>query len=290
MRSRIGPLVEPRSARPFVGARIGARFVVGTRFIVGARFVVGALLFIGAMLVVSTSVAHADVRAYGTTYEAVTAPKGELDVELWTTYAHQGEVDGGPASRGVRQMVELEYGVTDRWDAALYNMLDLVSGDTASGYAGFKIESRFRPSFRGEWFVDPIIYAEFQQLFRGDANQKYELKLILAKDFGKVNVAVNAAFEEERTTDATWNPEFEYAAGTSYELSPALKIGGEIFGKLESEPMVGTENRLWAGPAVSWATTRDSILHGIWVTVAAGAGIQGDADAVYGRLIVGLQF
>jgi hypothetical protein len=244
-----------------------------------------------ALLVVGTAhVAHADRRAYGTTYEAVTAPKGELDVELWSTYATQGEVDGGAASKGLRQMVELEYGITDRWDAALYNMFDLVSGDTASGYAGFKIESRFRPSFRGEWFIDPIIYAEFQQLFRGDANQKYELKLILAKDFGRVNVAVNAAIEEERTTDSTWNPEFEYAAGTSYEVSPSLKVGAEMFGKLESDAMTGLANRLWAGPAVSWATSTTSMLHGIWVTVAAGAGIQGDADAFYGRLIVGLQF
>src|SRR5262245_63597184 len=194
--------------------------------------------------------AHADRRAYGTTYEAVTAPKGELDVELWTTYAHQGEVDGGSASRGVREMVELEYGVTDRWDAALYNMFDMVTGDTASGYAGFKIESRFRPTFRGQWIVDPVLYAEFQQLFRGDANQKYELKLIVAKDFGRVNVAVNAAVEEERMADATWNTEFEYAAGTSYELSPALKIGGELFGKAESGDMGGIDNRLWAGPAV----------------------------------------
>jgi hypothetical protein len=234
--------------------------------------------------------AHADRRAYGTTYEAVLAPKGELDVELWTTYNTLGEVDGGAASRGVRQMVELEYGITDRWDAALYNMADLVSGDTASGYAGFKIETRFRPSFRGEWFVDPIFYGEFQELFRGDANQTYELKLILAKDFGPVNVAVNAAIEEERTTRATWNPEFEYAAGTSYEFSPAFKVGAEVFGKLEKADMGGTENRLWAGPAVSWATSRNAALHGIWVTVAGGAGIQGDADSVYGRLIVGLQF
>jgi len=270
MKSRIRRIVERRAPAP--------------------RHIAFPLGLVVGVLVVGTHDAHADRRAYGTTYEAVLAPKGELDVELWTTYAHQGEVDGGQASRGVRQMVELEYGITDRWDAALYNMLDLVSGDTASGYAGFKIESRFRSSFRGEWFVDPILYAEFQQLFRGDANQKYELKLILAKDFGRVNVSANAAIEEERTTDATWNPEFEYAAGTSYELSPSLKIGAEIFGKLESADMTGIENRLWAGPAVSWATSTTSMLHGIWVTVAGGAGIQGDADAVYGRLIVGLQF
>ena len=44
------------------------------------------------------SSAHADRRAYGVTYEAVTAPQGELDVETWSTFAPQGEVDGGPSS------------------------------------------------------------------------------------------------------------------------------------------------------------------------------------------------
>ena len=146
------------------------------------------------------SSARADRRAYGVTYEAVTAPKGEVDVETWSTFAPQGEVDGGPSSRGVREMVELEYGITDRWDVALYNMLDMItSGDTRSGYAGLKLETRYRPSDRGEWLVDPVFYFEFQQLFRGDAHQKYEAKLILAKDIGDVNIAANIALEEERT-------------------------------------------------------------------------------------------
>jgi len=180
------------------------------------------------------SLAHADRRAYGTTYEAVLAPKGELDVELWSTYARLGEIDGGPASRGLRQMVELEYGITDRWDAALYNMVDLTSTDESdSGYAGFKIETRFRPSFPGEWFVDPVFYFEFQDLFRGDANQTYELKLILAKNIGPVNVSFNISGEEERTTDATWNLEIEHAEGVSYELSPRWKVGLETFGTEE---------------------------------------------------------
>src|SRR5262245_51926980 len=152
------------------------------------------------------STALADRRAYGTVYEAVTAPRGELDVESWSTFAPQGELDGGPSSRGVREMIELEYGITDRWDVALYNMVDLItSGETESGYAGFKLETRYRLAERGEWPIDPVLYFEFQQLFRGDARQKYEAKLILAKDIGDLNLAVNAMLEEERTTEPAWN-------------------------------------------------------------------------------------
>ncbi len=242
-----------------------------------------------AVVALGAAEAHADRRAYGVTYEAVTAPRGELDVETWSTFAPRGEVDGGPASRGVREMVELEYGITDRWDAALYNMLDVTSGDTASGYAGFKIESRYRPSDRGEWPIDPVFYLEFQQLFRGDARQKYEAKVILAHDFGDLNVAANVAIEEERTTDPAWNTELEYAAGTSYALSPAWMIGAEVFGKAEKADGNLTA-RTWAGPALSWAAGGRGRLHGIWVTAAGGAGLGGVADPYYARLIVGLQF
>jgi hypothetical protein len=251
------------------------------------RSIVAAVI---AATLVPAAAAHADRRAYGTTYEAVTAPKGELDVETWNTFAPQGEVDGGPASRGMRSMIELEYGITDRWDAALYNMLDVTSGDTDSGYAGFKIETRYRPTDRGEWIVDPVFYLEFQQLFRGDANQKYEGKLIVAKDIGNVNIAANLALEEERTTEPAWNTEVEYAAGTSYALSPAWILGAEVFGKAEKGEMGGVENRTWAGPALSWAGGGRGALRGVWVTLAGGAGLTDDSDSYYARLIVGLQF
>ncbi len=113
--------------------------------------------------------ARADRRAYGETYEAVTAPKGELDIETWHTYAGDGELLNGPASKGYRGMLELEYGITSRWDVALYNLLDIVPDPGVTGYAGFKIESRFRLVPAGEWFVDPVLYLEYQRLFRGDA-------------------------------------------------------------------------------------------------------------------------
>jgi len=244
---------------------------------------------VAALLVLAPS-ARADRRAYGVTYEAVTAPKGELDAESWTTFAPKGEVEGGPASRGVRQMIELEYGITDRWDVALYNLLDVItSGDTESGYAGFKLETRFRPSDRGEWPVDPVLYLEFQQLFRGDARQKYEAKLIVAKDLGNVNLAANLALEEERTTEPAWNTEVEYALGASYAISPAWIVGAELFGKAE-KAMDEIENRSWAGPTVSWAGGGSGPLSGVWVTLAGGAGLGGEADAYYARAIIGLQF
>jgi hypothetical protein len=254
---------------------------------------------LAASLLFAPFLAHdalADRRAYGETYEAVTAPKGEIDVESWSTFAPDGELNGGPPSRGVREMIELEYGITDRWDVALYNMLDFTSGETDSGYAGFKLETRYRLSDRGQWAVDPVLYLEFQQLFRGDADQKYEAKLILGKDIGHVNLAMNLALEEEKLSDGGgWNTEVEYALGASYAITPAWVVGAEIFGKAErEEEMEGgekeIENRSWIGPTISWAGGGSGILRGVWVTLAGGAGLGEPADPYYARAIVGFQF
>ena len=239
--------------------------------------------------------AFADRRAYSVTYEAVTAPQGEIDLESWSTFSPKGELSGGPTGRGLRQMIEIEYGITDRWDVALYNMLDVTSGEADSGYAGFRMETRYRLSDRGEWPIDPVLYFEFQQLFVGDANQKYEGKLILGKDIGKLNLALNLAVEEERTEEPSWETEFEFAVGASYALSPAWVAGAEIFGKLESEEEMSGETELealtWIGPTLSWAGGGGSgALKGIWVTLGAGAGLGEHADSYYARAIVGFQF
>jgi hypothetical protein len=252
------------------------------------------LPILGAVLAVALPArpARADRRAYTTTYEAVTAPKGELDVEMWSSYADKGELLDGPASKGFRNMLELEYGFTDRWDMALYNLLDVTSDSANTGYAGLKLETRYRLLPAGTWIVDPIIYFEFQYLRFGDADTKYEVKLILARDFGPWNVAFNLAAEAEHLRDGSgWVPETEFAGGVSRELAgPAFKLGVESFGKAEKPPGEAIAAFAWAGPALSWATRFQRGMEGLWVTVGGGHGLTGDSDAWYGRAIVGLQF
>jgi hypothetical protein len=241
------------------------------------------------------SPARADRRAYAETYEAVTAAPGQLDVEAWHTYASGGEISNGPPTKGNRTMLELEYGITARWDVALYNLLD--TGTEDDGYAGFKIETRYRLALPGTLFVDPVLYLEYQHLFRGDATDKFEIKGIFARNIGPWNLALNLAFELEREKEmdeTEFKPEGEFAFGVSRELgSPALKLGAEVFGFVEKEEVPGMEAEvepyIFAGPALSWATGLHSALSGLWLTVGAGRGIV-ESDDYYARVILGLQF
>jgi len=235
--------------------------------------------------------ARADRRAYGETYEAVTAPKGELDIETWHTYVGDGELLNGPASKGYRGMLELEYGITSRWDVALYNLLDIVPDPGVTGYAGFKIESRVRLAPAGEWFVDPVLYLEYQRLLRGEAAQKAEIKLILGKDLDSWNISTNLAFEVERAIGGHYTPEIEYALGVSREVfGPALKLGLEVFGRAEKPSDEDVKVFVWAGPAISWATTLRGPIRGFWLTLAAGRGLTHQSEAFYGRAITSIQF
>jgi hypothetical protein len=252
------------------------------------KFTPAALLLLAALW---PSSARADRRAYAATYEAVTAPRGELDVEMWSTYATEGEVTDGPPTKGFRNMLELEYGLTDRWDIALYNLLDTDTTTGSTGYGGAKIETRYRLLPPSSWVLDPILYFEAQFLRHGDADMKYELKLILARDQGPWNFALNLAGEGEHLRDGDWIPEAEFALGVSRELGgPALKLGVEIFGKAERENGE-IEAFAWTGPALSWATRfPQHTMQGLWVTVGGGRGITDESEAWYGRAIVGLQF
>jgi hypothetical protein len=250
-----------------------------------------ALVVLSAACGLVSRTARADRRAYGETYEAVTAAQGELDVESWTTFAGGPEVPNGPTARGLRQMVELEYGLTDRWDVAVYNMLDVLQG-AGTNYAGLKLESRFRLSLPGEWPVDPVLYFEYQRLLHSDASYTFEGKLIVAKDVGPWNFATNVSLEVEHRVDGGGlRPEMEFAVGVSRELgSPRFKFGVEAFGKLEKSPDAGMLTTVWGGPAVSVALRGPGFMRGLWLTLAAGHGLTQNADVFYGRATLGLQF
>ena len=248
----------------------------------------GAMVLGGAL--VAAPPARADRRAYGTTYEAVTAPKGELDVESWMTFAKDGEVGDSAPGGGLRQMEELEYGLTRRWDVALYNMLDVSAAEGGTRYAGLKVESRLRLADPGEWPVDVIGYLEYEWQRAGDADHSLEAKAIVARDFGPWNVAGNLSLELEHLVAGAFHPEVEYALGACRELGgPAVKLGLEAFGKLEREEGA-LQPFVFAGPAVSFAVGHLGPLRGVWLTLAGGRGLTPSSETAYGRAILGLQF
>jgi hypothetical protein len=229
---------------------------------------------------------RADRRYYGETYNAVTAPKGSLDLELWSTYYEPPREAAAGTPHLWRHQAELETGLTDRWDVAAYGIVRQIQGADPE-FEAVKLETRYALAAPGTWFVDPVLYFEVKKTFVDEKPLAIEEKLILGKDVGRLNLSLNLASEQEFEDGGT-EVEWEYAFGSSWEVVPALRLGAEVFGSVaEEEVSPGverTEALAWAGPAASIAFRR------VWLVLAAGVGLTEDSDAVRARAILAFQF
>jgi hypothetical protein len=245
-----------------------------------------------AALIAATlpAVAAADQRSYAFTYQPVTAPKGALDLELYTTF-HEAGVEGAPDFW--RYQAELEYGVTDRFDVSLYNVFRKVSGADVE-YEAVKGRTRYRITEPGAWVVDAVAYLEVEQSFLDEKATALEEKIILGKDLGRLNLALNLVAEQE-LEDGAFETEWGYGFGSSYELTPAFRVGAETFGDLKevyaADGSESMELAAWVGPSVSVALpAKAGVLHGAWLAMTAGVGLTDSSDDVRLRAILAFQF
>lgn len=163
-------------------------------------------------------------------YNHYLSEKGELELEVFSDFANPGRA----GSDYTAQKFELEYGVTDRWTAAIW--LEGVKSDGENyQFGGFHIESLFKLSQR-PIFLNPVFYIEYEQVepehrflhsvtgrtgeeeHEEDEDTEYELetKLILSQDVSsRLNVAFNWINEVNLKT-GDWG--FGYAAGLNYTL------------------------------------------------------------------------
>jgi hypothetical protein len=235
-----------------------------------------------ATLALLPAAALADRRYYAETYSAVTAPPGGLDVELWSTL-HQAPRAGG-TSFWLHQL-ELETGLTERWDLALYGDFRYAFGDRTR-FQAVRAETRYRLSRPGEWFVDPVLYLEVKKELIDDKPWAVEEKLILGKDLRAWNVSVNLVAEQEFIPGGGREYEWGYAAGLSYEIAPALRLGAEAFGAWTNVQVGGAnvwEKGHWAGPAVSVAWSR------YWLVLGAGFGLTDESERTRLRAVFAIQ-
>lgn len=224
--------------------------------------------------------ARADRRYYAWTYNAATAEPGGLDVELWTTLSQPRP---GAALQAWTHELELETGITDRWDIALYNDFQRAQGGSLR-YQAVKVESRYRLSQPGEWLVDPILYLEVKKELVEDRPWAVEGKVIVAKDVGPLNLSVNLSGEQEFIPGGGTETEWGWYGAASYELHPMARIGGEAYGfwsKVGGEPYGSSA---YAGPALSIAVSR------VWLVLGASWGLAGTGDRFRARAVMAFQF
>lgn len=257
------------------------------------RLFIITMILVTAGLATSARDARADRRSFLETYEYMTMPEGDLELEFWnreTRAAFASET-----ARSYELEIEVEYGITSHWDIALYQVFGQVddpvtpAGGQPFGYRRTNLETRYRLGERGSSPVDTLLYFEIEKAF-GEDKWGFEPKLILARDFGKLTAVVNIIpeieleTEEEPSGETELEVEFEpgWSVGVSYEVSPKLKIGAETFGAVTS-PFSDAVVEAFAGPSVSWAPS-----HKVWIATTAAFGLTTDTDAFLLGFIIGL--
>jgi hypothetical protein len=201
--------------------------------------------------------AVAGERRFTFVYESTTAAQGEIEIENWVTWKSKR---GGGNTFDFRH--EIEFGITDRFQAAIYVVDWRVKDSQAGGadgaqaiYQDTALELIYNLTNPVTDIVGSAIYGEVKL---GDQKFELEGKVILQKNFGPLVVAYNATFEAE------WEGErfgyfnerkgkFEQSFGASWQFTPNFLLGGEVLHEIEFENWSEVSDSLvYVGPNASF--------------------------------------
>lgn len=212
---------------------------------------------------VTQPTAEAGSRRFTYVYEATTTPPGSWEIENWVTWKTHKRDNHDYNELGFRH--ELEFGITDRLQAAIYVVDwawidDPQEGEHGAVYEDTALELLFNVSNPTTDWIGSALYGEVKV---GDELFELEGKVILQKNIGRFIVAYNA------TIEAGWegegyderNGEFAQTLGVSYEVNPNFLVGAEVLHEVEiPDWSEGEDSVVYAGPNVSgrfgkwWAT------------------------------------
>jgi len=233
------------------------------------------LLLAGALL---APAARADRRTMIRAYEYMTQPQGNLELEIWNDI--DSPKDGGFDAASTLHRIELEYGLTDHWDMALYHVFAQSPGESFK-FDSWRLETRYRLFEKNVLPVDLVLYFEVERPAHFTDPWEIEEKLILEKDFGRFALVGNIV-AEQRPGHANQGYEWEFDLGARYEVAPQLRFGAEFWTIRET---VGgnTEAQYFLGPSVSWAGSK------LWLQLGAGFGLgDNTSGATFVRSVLGI--
>lgn len=195
-------------------------------------------------LAASVAPAAANPRALPFSYPYETLSRDALEVEQYVDLVPvrvarelaDGTTDAVTSLRSILT-TELEYGITDRLEVALY--FAFRQGGSADTpflrFQGLKQRARYRFAEQGEWPINVGIYLEIAELHN---ELEFEEKILLSRRFGPLNVIANLWIEQEwywqtEETKFIYNP----TIGAAYEISPRLHVGAEYWvrGRFDSD-------------------------------------------------------
>jgi hypothetical protein len=224
-----------------------------------------SLQAIGAAVALA-SIAEASSRRFKYSYETTTMAAGAMELESWVTWKTNQASDPDFERFDIRH--EFEYGVSDRFQLALY-FADW-RYEKSSGQSG---ETEFRDVAVEAIYnltdpnTTPFGSALYGEVKGSDDFIELEAKFLLQKNLGLwmlvYNVGGEIAWEDDYKNDEA---ELMQSAGVSYQFNPSWSVGAEVLHEI-AVPDVDTigDSGVYLGPNASWRNNRFSVaLTGLW--------------------------
>ncbi len=216
---------------------------------------------------------RADRRSYAWNYEYLIMEKGATEFESYMTLSSP-DLNEMKGKTSTEMLYEYEIGMTDNFDFAVYQIFKQ-SPASSFHYDGYKLRARYKIGEKGDWFIDPLIYAEYAG--KPDFSEhEVELKLILSKDFNNLNFVLNPKIEFVNE-DNYWETLLGYSFGMKYGFSDLLSFGIEI---------KGDKNGHYFGPTLSHGTHKAWVALGSLLKITE---IKENKPEIYVRLLMGFE-
>jgi hypothetical protein len=217
-------------------------------------------------------------------YPYQTLPTGKIEVEEIADLVpmrvarekDDGTRDAVTALRSQLQ-TELEIGVTDRLELALYFSFhqSATAGTPAMRFDGMKQRLRYRFAEEGDLPLDMGIYFEVAELYN---EVELEQKLLLSRRFGYLTTVCNLWVEQEYYFQTQeWKLIYNPTVGAVYELSPNLMLGLEYWAR-------GRFDRADAQTGQATTDSPSAPRHYLGPTVLLQSGEAWWSTGVYARL------
>ena len=224
------------------------------------------------IIVLAVPSSFADRRKYVWTYGTAIMSPDESELEFYQTT----KIDN---TNSWEYRIELEHGISPRADLAIYQIFSQADGSSLE-WDAFQIRTRYRLAEPGKAAFDPVLYLEYNRKLDLKKQNKLEGKLLLAKDFDKVNLAINPVYE------FFWAPgdpvhEVGLDVGLAYELSYKLTVALESTSRYEMLKDLEDETSSYFGPTFSFATGS------VYYTVGYAWGLTDDSNDARARFILG---
>ena len=256
--------------------------------------------YLSVLLILLVYNSNAQDRQFARTYQSTVLPKGAFDVEMWNTF----RTGRNYFYNRLDQRLELEYGVTDKFQNAFYlNATHKAKGLKDSAVSGIEKESEFSFSHEMKWQLsnpsaDKLGFGLYTEYTIASNEVELEGKILIDKKTEKNIFAYNLVGEyemewevEKGETEIAQEIKIENDLGYMRMFKPTFGLGLEfrnhnvmVDGELEHSAVFG-------GPTLFWSSGSHFIILNIlpqWTNLKNTSSLDlNEYEKVEIRLLVG---